>query len=993
MIRLILFCFLINLAVGLRAADFPEIYDTEKGDTPLPASHEILSKFEVPEGFRIQLFANDPMVRQPIHITTDERGRLWVSENYTYAESGVRFAEDLRDRILILEDTDQDGKADKRTVFWEGANKLTSVEIGFGGVWALCAPQLLFIPDENRDDIPDSESRVILDGWEDDAVGHNIVNGLKWGPDGWLYGRHGIQATSVVGKPGSSESQRTALNCCIWRYHPTRHVFEVVAEGGTNSWGFDYDDHGQMFFINTVIGHLWHVIPGAKYDRMYGAHFNPYLYDLIEQCADHYHWDGSEKWNWVQDGLTQATSDAGGGHAHCGMMIYQGNNWPDKYRNTVFTVNLHGHRLNNDRLERSGSGYVGKHNPDLFFCSDPWFRGIELIYGPDGGVYLADWTDIGECHESDGVHRSSGRIFKLTYGDPEPIPDVDLPSLSSLELVELQLETNDWYCRMARRILQERAVRGDDLSKSRKELLGIYESNPDATRRLRALWCLYSMEAAEEEWLIEQLADPEEQVRVWAIRLLIDRGTVSPNAIAAFRVLAEKDPSGLVRLFLASSLQALPFEDRWPLAKNLCTHGEDATDANLPLMIWYGIVDAVPEDPEEALSLAEETEISRIREFIARRLASEQAQNPSLLEDLIALLMETEVPEKRVQILSGISEGLAGFQRVEAPPSWENWLAKLEGSDETDSIELTRSISVVFGEGRAIEDLVAIAKDADHDPKARGEAIETLAPLAQESVGDLLVDLLNDRAVAVQAVKGLTYYDYPTAARQILNRYKGLGPEYRRQAIQTLASRPGYIQVLLDAMETGEVPVEDVSAYIARQILALGDPELTSRFESVWGSVGANQGETRARIEEIRARLSRGGGETADLSAGKELFDKVCASCHVLFGEGKLIGPDLTGGQRHNLEYLLENILDPSAMVAEGFQMSTLFMADERVLTGVILEETESRLTLQTQDEELRIERKEIEEIVPSKLSLMPEGLVQNLTDEELRDLFAYMMQ
>ena len=279
-------------------------------------------------------------------------------------------------------------------------------------MWALCAPELLFIPDANRDDVPDGKPVVVLDGWDASAVRHNIVNGLKWGPDGWLYGRHGILATSLVGKPGASASQRVPINCGIWRYHPTREVFEAVAHGTTNAWGFDYDDHGEMFFINTVIGHLWHVVPGAHYRRMYGTDFNPHLYQLIEQTADHFHWDTGETWSDIRKGVSPTTDKAGGGHAHSGLMIYLGGNWPDRYRNTVFTVNLHGRRLNNDRLERFEAGYVGKHEPDLLQSDDPWFRGIDLIYGPDGGVYIADWTDVGECHENDGVHRTSGRIYQ-----------------------------------------------------------------------------------------------------------------------------------------------------------------------------------------------------------------------------------------------------------------------------------------------------------------------------------------------------------------------------------------------------------------------------------------------------------------------------------------------------------------------------------------------------------------------------------------------------
>ena len=272
-------------------------------------------------------------MQNPIAITTDERGRIWVVENYTWAGSNLGgWDTKLSDRIVILEDTDGDGQHDKRTVFWDQGRKATSVEVGFGGVWVLNLPQLLFIPDENRDDVPDGPPLVVLDGIDEHAVGHTPANGLKWGPDGWLYARHGIQGTSSIGKPDASESQRVKINTGIWRYHPVRGTVEAVMHGMTNSWGFDFNEHGEMFAINTVIGHLWHVVPGAHVKRMYGTDINPHSYGLIEQTADHVHWDTGESWGDVRKGVTDKTSAAGGGHAHIGLMIYQGDNWPAEYR-------------------------------------------------------------------------------------------------------------------------------------------------------------------------------------------------------------------------------------------------------------------------------------------------------------------------------------------------------------------------------------------------------------------------------------------------------------------------------------------------------------------------------------------------------------------------------------------------------------------------------------------------------------------------------------
>ena len=586
----------------------PRFKNTQVGDPANP--EEVVIQIQLPAGFDVTVFASEPDVQQPIALTTDERGRLWVAENYTYAELPVNFDDGQRDRIVILEDVDHDGRFDKRTVFWDGASKLTSVEIGNGGVWALCPPQLLFIRDNNGDDRADGPPQVVLDGWNDSSVRHNIVNGLKWGPDGWLYGRHGILASSLVGKPNATPSQRVKLNCGIWRYHPVHEIFEVVAHGTTNPWGFDYDDHGQMFFINTVIGHLWHLVPGAHYRRMYGSDFNPHTYELIDQCADHVHWDTGEKWSDIRRGVSDTTLAKGGGHAHSGLMIYLGDNWPNDYRNTVFTINFHGARLNNDHLARHNSGYVGTHGKDMFLANDKWFRGIDLIYGPDGGVYIADWSDAGECHDTDGIHRTSGRVYKVTYGRPKRPASIDLAKCDDLELVQFQVHANDWYVRQSRRLLQERSATGRDMTDTKRALHDLFENNADVTRKLRAMWCLYVIGAAKPSWLIDKLENADEHVRLWAVRLLTDLGTVNPQVAARFAKLARTESSTLVRLFLASALQRMPVETRWDVATGLVSHADDADDKTLSLMIWYGIEEAVPVDRSRAILLAEESRAS-----------------------------------------------------------------------------------------------------------------------------------------------------------------------------------------------------------------------------------------------------------------------------------------------------------------------------------------------------------------------------------------------
>ena len=613
------------IASLVHAQSFPEPPDTQETDLKLPTPEESAAGFTLPKGFKVNVFAAEPDVRQPIAMTFDDRGRLWVAECYTYANRKLIYDTNLRDRILIFEDTDGDGKFDKRKVFHDGLQRLTSIALGFGGVWATCAPHFVFIPDKDKDDKPDGEPEILLDGWHSSKVRHNIVNGLKWGPDGWLYGRHGILQTSKVGKPGTAEEDRVKLQCCMWRYHPTRRDFEVVTEGTTNSWGHDWDRHGQLFFINTVIGHLWHAVPGSYYKRMYGQHAKPHLYELIDQTADHHHWDvGKEKWGDLKKkGLSPSTDEAGGGHAHSGMMIYQGDNWPKKYRGKLFTANFHGRRLNSERLERQGAGYVGKHEPDFLKVKDLWFRGVELDYGFDGSVYMLDWSDVGECHENDGLHRSSGRIYRIAHGETKA-KTFDLSELQSIELANLQEHPNERFARHARRILQERTVKGQSLSPTKTKLEDLLTNSQDLQVKLRALWCLHGIGLMDSDRLVSLLSHKEEHIRVWAIQLLVDHGAPKAEVVEPFTKLAKTENSGLVRIYLASALRKLPPEKRWPLAETLAQSNDLAEDKTFPLLLWYGVEPSVSKNPKRSIELMTNCKIPKLRQFIARRLATEK---------------------------------------------------------------------------------------------------------------------------------------------------------------------------------------------------------------------------------------------------------------------------------------------------------------------------------------------------------------------------------
>lgn len=988
---LVILCFLPGL-LSVHGDEVKAPYDTEKAPIKLLTPQEALKALKLPKGFQATLFAAEPQVRQPISLTTDTRGRLWVAECYTYAESSVNFATDLNDRIIILEDTNGDGQADSQKVFWDKAQRLTSVEVGFGGVWALCAPHLLFIPDRNGDDIPDGPPEVVLEGWNADAVRHNIVNGLRWGPDGWLYGRHGILATSLVGKPGAPAAERVPINCGIWRYHPTRGTFEVVAYGTTNSWGFDYDDHGEMFFINTVIGHLWHTVPGAHCRRMYGVDLNPHTYELLEQTADHFHWDTGEQWHDIRKiGVSPTTDKAGGGHAHSGFMIYLGDNWPANYRNQLFTLNLHGRRINCDRLERHGVGYVGKHEPDLVRSEDPYFRGIELIYGPDGSVFVADWSDVGECHENDGVHRASGRIFKISYGQPKPNTVKDLSLLSDTELVKLQAHTNDWYVRQARRVLQERHAAGKDLSEAVVGLRTLLKAGP-VTSRLRALWVLSVIDQAPETLLAGLLGDTEEHVRVWAIRLLGDQKQISPEVQTKLVELARKDASGLVRLYLASALQRLPLDQRWPLALALVQRGEDVDDPQQPLMLWYGIEAAVPSHPDRALEVLRVCKYPTVRRLLTRRLTEDLEERPAPVAQVVQVLLKTSDDQVRKDLLQGMHAALSGIRKAAAPKDWDKATAALQASKDDTVKQLTQEVGLVFGDGRALDQVRQLAFSGTADVAARRAALRTLVDNRVDKLGPELLKLVGDHVLGVEAIRGLAVYPEPQTPVALLSVYERTPPTTRERIIDTLASRAEFAQPLMTALAEGKISRKDISAAQAQQLMNLGNADITASLQKHWGELRATSEEKKQQIAAWKQKLTPEVMKGADLSAGRGLFQQKCAQCHTLYGAGGKIGPDLTGGNRRNLDYLLENLLDPSATVAADFKMSTLALKDGRALSGVIVERLGKTVAVQTPTERIVLPQGDIEEITPQNVSLMPEGLFNGLTDAQVRDLLDYLM-
>lgn len=954
--------------------------------TPPGRARDLIS---VPPGFQVSLFAAEPDVKQPIAMTFDDRGRLWVAECHTYADRVKNFDLNQSDRLIILEDVDNDGRFDKRTVFWDKGKKLTSVVTGFGGVFVTCAPQLLFIPDKDGDDKPDGEPIVLLDGFEDNVIRHNLVNGLTWGPDGWLYGRHGIQATSHVGKPGCAPQDRIKLNCCIWRFHPVTHKFEVVCWGGTNSWGLDFNEFGEGFFINTVIGHLWHMIPGAHFKRMHGDDLDPHVYGLIDQHADHYHWDTGKKWMDSRAGQ----DDLGGGHAHSGLMIYQGANWPDEYRGSFYTLNFHGRRVNRDTLHRHGSGYVGKHAKDFLTSADPWFRGIELISGPDGGVYILDWSDTGECHENDGVHRESGRIYKVTHGKPRPPEFADISRLTDEELLPLLAHRDEYYARKTRRLLHERAVSGS-LSAMVKPWLTrqLFESQAPV-HRVRCLLALHATGGATRELLVKLLADRGENVRAWAVRLLLEGGELDAQTKHVLRVSMIQEDNNLVLLHYVSSLQRVPVRSRGGLMLAALSRRKPFTDDhNLPLMTWYALKDVIAAEPEKAnwYSFTQSSYI--LKRFSARRLAEEIDRRPELLAAHILTYRGDPDPNGLTEGLSGILDALRGRRRLPQPPGWADAVALVSTTATPAASEKIRQLGAIFGDGLAVDDLRKIVADDKADGPGRIQALRSLIDANPPDLGKTLAGLINDKSVSVTAIRGLANCDLSDTAKLLLNRYVWANVDERAEIISTLSTKPKWAAALLKAAADGRVKAADIPATAARQIRRHNDAALHEQLTRIWGELRDTPEAKLQQITALRKRLQPDVLAKSDLLNGKKLYEQHCANCHKLYSKGQAVGPELTGSDRGNLNYLLENLVDPSATVAADFRVSVINLSSGRVILGVVVRRTDKTIEVQTDKERLTLDAADVDTVEATTQSLMPENLLVPLNETEVRDLIAYLM-
>ncbi len=962
---------------------------------------ESVKRMKVADGFRVRLVAAEPLVRQPVTMTFDDRGRLWVIQYLQYpnpaglkpvqVDKYLRTVYDRRpepppkgpkgaDRITILEDPDEYGRYRKAKDFVTGLNLASGMALGHGGVFVAQPPYLLFYADRDGDDVPDGDPDVLLTGFgmEDS---HAFPNSLQWGPDGWLYGAQGSTVTANI---RGIEFQQG-----IWRYHPVTRAFELFSEGGGNTWGVDFDRHG-----NVIAGTNWggkamlHQVQGGYYVKGFAKHgplHNPHTYGYFDHVP---------------------YKDFRGGHVTCGGIVYQGFAFPDRFWNHYIAANPLSNAIHWHILERQGSSFTARFGGELVVGNDSWFRPVDLLAGPDGAIYVADWYDkrLNHVDPVDNWDRTNGRIYKIV-ADRRPgtrnwdnafgihaLAHRPLAKFSTPELIGFLFYHDGWYPREARRLLAERR---DPAAVPRLQEL-IF--GPNYQLAVEAFWALAGAGDVDAGLAKKLLAHVHEDIRAWTVRLLGDKKQVTPAQRDQLVRLARTDASSTVRSQLACTAKRLPAADGLRVVRELLGRKEDVNDPHIPLLLWWAIEDKAIADHERVLGLLDPTEAwqspmvqQHLLERIGRRYLAEGTDLG--YATCARLLAAAPGPKETLLLVSGMEKALEGRRLAKVPPALEKHLVNLWEKHASD-LTVTR-FALRLGSTAAYERVVQLAANPKTSQRDRLNLIELLGQVADPACLPVLFKLLGPSepvAVRQAVLSALQPFKESNVAETVLALYPQLPAPLRDRAQTLLMSRPASALAFVKLVDAGQVPPKDVPLDQLRRVALHNNADLNKLMEKHWGKIGGETaGDKQSRIRSVSSIVRAGKG---DPHRGKALFDKHCATCHTLFGEGTKLGPDLTTAERKGLDALLMHIIDPGAFIRPEFVAHTVAMKDGRVLTGLIVEAGPKAVTLaDAKNEKVVLARDNIEEMLPSPVSFMPDKLLDTFDEQELQDFFSYVQR
>jgi putative heme-binding domain-containing protein len=549
-----------------------------------------------------------------------------------------------------------------------------------------------------------------------------------------------------------------------------------------------------------------------------------------------------------------------------------------------------------------------------------------------------------------------------------------------MRLAELQTSKSEWHARRARVILQSRAAKKKLSEDVYLHLKKVFNSHANADYRLRAMWTLHVTNGFESQDLLTALGSKDEYTRAWAIQLLCEDKAPPAAALKEFERMATDDKSPVVRLYLASAMRRMEKGVAWRVGKALIVHGEDASDHNLPKMIWFAMEPLVAEDPEQGLALATESRLPLIAEYTARRVVDADAT-----DKLIAVLQQK--PRTMESMLQGMRDALEGRNDLTAPAGWATLYAELQKSKGRDGV-LAAEIAQLFGDTQAALQSLATLKDKSKDAEARKKALNSLAMQQRRELVKELPSLLEDPAVRLDAIRAIAGYDDGDLGSLLLKKYPRLSAGEKREAVLTLSARPRYGRMLNQALKDGSIPKTDVPVYVARQLRRV----VGSGFVETWGPIDELPASENAAYNKYQRLLTGDALRKADPAKGKILFQQTCGSCHKMFGEGGNIGPDLTGSNRTNVNYILSNVLNPSEEIQDDYKMVVVTTRDGRTYSGNIVGENSRQLTLRVVGQDaVIINKSDIQSQEATDVSMMPPGLFDMLRDEQVLDLVSYL--
>lgn len=966
--------------------------DTSKPTLPQKA----LGHFKYPNDLTLDLVLAEPQIVQPVELSFDHRGRLWVVQyhQYPYPEGlkvtsidnylrvkfdkvpvappgGARGA----DKITMFEDTNGDGKYDKATDVIRGLNIATSVVTGRGKIWVLNPPYLLAYPDTNNDGIPEGNPVVHLQGFGLEDT-HAVANSLRWGPDGWLYGAQGSTATADV---SSSVSKHVAFQGqAIWRYNTDNHVFEVYAEGGGNTFNIEFDNKGRLYSGDNGYDRGPNFKQGGYYQKSLGKH-GPY--------ANAYTF-GNLK-NMPLTGERKRFTHS--------LIKYEETDLPERYKGKMIALNPLLNFVQLTRPEPFGSTFKNIDEDKILTTDDRWFRPVNVKAGPDGAVYIADWYDSRLSHVDprDTWHKTSGRVYRLrSKKNKMALPKFDISKYSVQQLIHLLKNENKWYRQQAQIQFANRKNRSVV-----PQLLPLLKSG-EGQIALEALWAINLSGGLNDEVGLIALSHRNSYVRNWAVRLAGDDKSVSPVLSKRLIQLAGTETDPETRSQIAATAKRLPGNTAIPMLTALLKSSDDANDPDIPLLIWWAIEAKAETDRDQVLDMFKLPAVwssKTIQNTVLKRLVQRYVMAGGDSNFMAAARLIALAPSKNAakELISGLSEGLRGRDLIGLSPA----LAKAIKPYQTELFGGPLALGIRQGNAGTIAEAILIVADSKADSRQRLAYIRLLGEGRQKKAVPALLKIIqstgSSAALKQTALQALQYFDMPEIGTKVVAAY----PQYRgdegvrNAAIDLVSSRSLWAISFLEAIEkTKNINKADVSDVAARKLKLLKDPAIAERVNRLWPNVklatSAEKNENIARYAKI-IRSGRG-----DLQKGKVLYLNNCGPCHRLFDGGGNIGPDLTGYDRDNMNSMLLNIVDPNADIREGYVIHKIVTTDGRTLEGKIVSRNGDALTLQPlAGKNIVLSASQLKEMKAQQVSMMPERILDHLSDQELRDIFSYIMK